>query len=237
MRVGRIFFANLKSLPLGEIMIIGVVGNIASGKSTVVDLLQESFGWQGYQEEFAENPFLASFYTDPNRWSISSQLFFLAEKAKQGQIIFQEHARSGNTVIWDSPIQHNAWTFALAQYRLGNCTKDEWELYQKLFDLLEPTLPRLEVVYWANTPVEVLEQRIVSRGRSFEQGIPRDYLALLNELNQEWVQSLSVPVIEISPESIEIESPELRQKSAEYLQLSLQNFLTHSPAMTSTSLR
>lgn len=195
-------------------MVIGVVGNIASGKSTVAELLEEEYGWTAHQEAFAENPFLPLFYSDPTRWSISSQLFFLAEKAKQGL----EVAKITSPVtLWDSPIQHNAWTFAQAQHRMGNCTTDEWALYQKLYSLLEPTLPALNAVYWVRTSVDELEERIVSRGRSFEQGIPRAYLELLDELNAEWVKTLSVPVIEVASSDLAIDTPPVRKESAIFL--------------------
>jgi deoxyadenosine/deoxycytidine kinase len=199
-------------------MIIGVVGNIASGKSTLTELLEEQFGWKAHQEAFAENPFLAPFYEDPQRWSMASQLFFLAEKANQGLQVAQ---MDGSMTLWDSPIQHNAWTFALAQHRLGNCTREEWELYQKLFVLLEPTLPKLDAVYWVRTPVDTLTQRIVSRGRSFEQGIPREYLALLDELNAEWVKTLTVPVVEVDSAELTIDTPPVREQSARWLQEAL----------------
>jgi deoxyadenosine/deoxycytidine kinase len=203
-------------------MVIGVVGNIASGKSTVVELLEEQFGWRAHQESFDENPFLASFYSDPKRWSLSSQLFFLAEKAQQGYKVLEQ---SKDMTIWDSPIQHNVWTFAQAQVRLGNCTQDEWMLYQKIYSLVEPTLPKLDAVYWVRTPLEILESRIVSRGRSFEQGIPQEYLRLLDELNSEWVSTLSVPVIEVDSEALVISSVPVRAESAEWLQQALYGVL------------
>lgn len=201
-------------------MVIGVVGNMASGKSTVVELLSNEFGWSEHQEAFADNPFLPLFYGEPSRWSLSSQLFFLAEKAKQGLEINQANH---DVILWDSPIQHNAWTFALAQHRLQNCTTAEWQLYQKMYELVLPTLPHLDAVYWVRTPVDTLEQRIVSRGRSFEQGIPRDYLDLLDELNAEWVKTLTVPVIEVFSEELDLSSDSQRRESAVFLQQALQH--------------
>lgn len=200
-------------------MVIGVVGNIASGKSTVVELLSEQFGWSEHQEAFADNPFLPLFYDQPNRWSLSSQLFFLAEKAQQGLEIAMN---ASEVILWDSPIHHNAWTFALAQHRLQNCTSEEWYLYQKLYNLLLPTLPSLDAVYWVRTPLDVLENRIISRGRSFEQGIPRQYLELLDELNQNWVNTLSIPVIEVFSEELDLSTSQQRRESATKLQQAVQ---------------
>ena len=59
---------------------ISIAGNIGVGKSTLVQLLAERVGWQPVFEAFAENPYLACFYEDMQRWAFQSQIFFLSRR-------------------------------------------------------------------------------------------------------------------------------------------------------------
>ena len=59
---------------------IALAGNIGVGKSTLTRLLSEAFGWEPFYEAAAENPYLADFYADMQRWSFHSQVFYLGKR-------------------------------------------------------------------------------------------------------------------------------------------------------------
>ena len=60
---------------------ISIAGVLGTGKTTAAKLISENLGFHLFREKFAENIFLPLFYTDPKRWALHSQLFFLHEKA------------------------------------------------------------------------------------------------------------------------------------------------------------
>lgn len=174
-----------------------VVGPIASGKSTVCQLLSEHLKLVEFPEEFAENAFLERFYTDMPRWALHSQLFFLSERAKQYHQI-KAALDVDRSVVIDSPIQQNAYTFALAQERLGNMEPAEWQLYESLFQLVSEKFPPIDLVISLEAPVKTLRERIRTRGRQFEQDIPKKYLELMHQLNQEWVSQQPCQVLRVN---------------------------------------
>ena len=51
---------------------VTIAGNIGVGKSTLVSLLANKLGWELVLEAVTENPYLADFYEDMNRWSFHS---------------------------------------------------------------------------------------------------------------------------------------------------------------------
>ena len=70
-------------LPVSQDFFVVIEGAIGVGKTTLARLLQPIFGAEILLEEFEENPFLASFYEDRERYAFQTQLFFLLSRYRQ----------------------------------------------------------------------------------------------------------------------------------------------------------
>ena len=81
-------------------MHIAIAGNIGSGKTTLTTLLSKHYGWQAHYEDADENPYLADFYEDMQRWSFNLQIYFLNSRFAQVTDI----RTSGRHVIQDRTI-------------------------------------------------------------------------------------------------------------------------------------
>ena len=64
-------------------MYIAIEGVIGVGKTTLVRLLQQPLQAQAMLEVFEENPFLARFYGDRERYAFQTQIFFLLSRYHQ----------------------------------------------------------------------------------------------------------------------------------------------------------
>src|SRR4030095_8787035 len=62
---------------------IGIEGNIGAGKTTLAHLLSKRLNARLVLEQFADNPFLAKFYENPDQNAFPLELFFMAERYKQ----------------------------------------------------------------------------------------------------------------------------------------------------------
>ena len=62
---------------------IVVEGPIGCGKSTLAKLLSNKFGANMFTEKADRNPFLPKFYEDMKHYALSTQLFFLFQRAEQ----------------------------------------------------------------------------------------------------------------------------------------------------------
>lgn len=58
----------------------------------------------------------------------------------------------------------------------NNLTDDEAKLYRTLFDIINPSLPKPDIILYLYAPVETLMQRIQKRGRDYEKNIQPEYL-------------------------------------------------------------
>ena len=62
---------------------IAIEGNIGSGKTTLATMLANEMDARLVLEQFADNPFLPKFYSDPEKHAFPLELFFMAERYHQ----------------------------------------------------------------------------------------------------------------------------------------------------------
>lgn len=148
---------------------ITIEGPIGAGKTTLAMLLAERLGGKLLLEEYEENPFLAEFYADRQRYAFQTQLFFLLSRFRQQQALLQTDLFYEN-VISD---------YLFAKDRLFasiNLGADELALYDEVERTLGRAIPVPDVVIYLQGSVPKLIQAIQKRGRTFEGSISSDYL-------------------------------------------------------------
>jgi len=179
------------------------MGTMGSGKTTAARLLAHSFKFTLLEENFGENAFLSRFYSDMQRWAFHSQTFFLMEKITQMMDtckLLKKHS-----IIQDTPIQQDAFSYAKAQHVLGNIDDAEWKLYQKIYYSFEPQFPKPDLIVFLDTSLSEVEKRIASRGRGYESGIPQSYLELLDMLNKKWItEERVIPICAVFTDGLNI---------------------------------
>ena len=173
---------------------IAVAGNIGAGKSTLVTRLSQRLRWKPYFEPVAENPYLADFYADMERWAFQSQVFFLSYRMQS----HNELLRVPSSVVQDRSVYEDAEIFAKNLYQQGHISKRDYETYRNLYELFVTLLEPPDLLIYLRVPVNVLEARIEKRGRDFESGISTEYLLRLNELYETWIEEFSLcPILTV----------------------------------------
>ena len=81
-------------------MHIAIAGNIGSGKTTLTKKLAKRYNWTPQFEPVDNNPYLADYYKDMNRWAFNLQIYFLNKRFKDVVDI----ARGNVDVIQDRTI-------------------------------------------------------------------------------------------------------------------------------------
>ncbi|MGQ1785376.1 MULTISPECIES: deoxynucleoside kinase [unclassified Saccharicrinis] len=165
-------------------MHIAIAGNIGSGKTTLTTLLSKHYGWEAHYEEVDDNPYLADFYEDMQRWSFNLQVYFLNSRFSQVNDI----RKKGKTVIQDRTIYEDAYIFAPNLYDMGLMSKRDFDNYASLFELMSSLVQAPDLLIYLRASVPKLVEQIQSRGRDYESGIRLDYLKRLNERYEAWVE-------------------------------------------------
>lgn len=178
---------------------ITIAGNIGIGKSTLVTLLAERIGWEPVFEAFEENPYLADFYGDMQRWSFNSQIFFLSRRIKQHFELLQNQ----HSIIQDRSVYEDAEIFARNLYQQGLMSERDWTCYFDLYQTTTSILTPPDLVIYLKGSVDTLTHRIQQRGRDYELAIEQSYLNQLNTLYDEWAENFSLsPVLTVETDNL-----------------------------------
>lgn len=158
---------------------IAVEGSIGVGKTTLAHKLAASFNYATLLEDAEENPFLERFYSNREQAALAAQLFFLFQRAQKIQDLRQADIFAPNRVA-DFLVDKDP-LFARI-----NLDRDEYQLYEKVYQQLTIDAPRPDLVVYLQAPTDILLSRIETRGFAMEKGINRDYLERLNEVYSEF---------------------------------------------------
>jgi deoxyadenosine/deoxycytidine kinase len=153
---------------------IVVEGPIGCGKSTLAKLLSNKFSVNMFTEKAGRNPFLPKFYEDMKHYALSTQLFFLFQRAQQiNELKQQDFFKSG--IIADFFLQKDP---IFANLNLDN---EELKLYNQIYEYLHPKTPTPDLVIYLQTPVDLLRKRVEKRNIAYEQRISTEYLEKIAE--------------------------------------------------------
>ncbi|MEM9887815.1 MAG: deoxynucleoside kinase [Bacteroidota bacterium] len=181
-----------------EYRYIAIEGNIGAGKTTLCKMLEADYNYQLVLEQFTDNPFLPSFYQNPERYAFPVELFFMTERHKQLQSHFAKPNLFQNTTISDYFFMK---TLLFAQ---NNLQAEEFRLFQRLFHVLNTTFPKPDLLVYLHRSVEDLLRNIKNRGRAYEQQISADYLAQIQGAYFNYLKSITdIPVLILYVDGIE----------------------------------
>jgi deoxyguanosine kinase len=156
-------------------MYIAVEGVIGVGKTTLARMLQPRFDAELQLEVFEENPFLADFYGDRERYAFQTQIFFLLSRYHQQRRSVREVLDSGSNLLTD-------YTFAKdALFASINLQGDELDMYYKVHEALGEKVRLPDLIVYLQAETNVLMQRIAMRDRSYERNMEVGYIDALNQ--------------------------------------------------------
>jgi deoxyguanosine kinase len=182
---------------------ITVEGNIGAGKTTLANLLSAHFNAKLVLEEFAENPFLPKFYENPEQYAFPLELFFMAERYKQLKDML-----SNKDLFQTTTVSDYLFTKCLLFAKV-NLPDEEFRLYQKLFEIINPQIVQPEILIYLHAPVNKLQENIQKRNRKFEQNIPNDYLFKLQETYTQYIKQHNIKTLFVDASNADfIDNPE-----------------------------
>ena len=181
---------------MNEQKFIFIEGNIASGKTTFINLLPTIMDcqiilepldvWKGLVDSNGKN-ILDYFYTDMKKYAYPFQSFaFLSRVKSVRNISDKPYIFVERSIFSDKNI------FAKNCYMKETMSEIEWNLYNQWFDWMRDLLniKNHYHVYMKCSP-EVSYERLMERSRKEESGVTLEYLTEIHDRHEEWLGNSS----------------------------------------------
>lgn len=188
---------------------IVIEGNIGAGKTSLTKMIADEYNAKVVLERFEDNSFLPKFYKDPDKYAFPLEMSFLADRYQQlkSELTAQELFKS----------------FTIADYFIDkslifahkNLQNDEYKLYSRLFNIINSSLPKPELIIYLYTSIKQLKANILMRGREYERDIQFEYLEKIQNGYMEYFKTLNNYKILI----VETESLDFVKREEDYQKL------------------
>ena len=147
-----------------------IEGNIGSGKTSLASKIARDFNTRLILERFADNPFLPKFYENQPRYAFPLELSFLADRYSQ-----LKNDLTNRELFYQQTVSDYLLSKSLI-FASITLTDHELDLYQKLFNIINPNLPKPDLLLYLHKDVSKLRQNIRKRAREYESNIKDEYL-------------------------------------------------------------
>jgi deoxyadenosine/deoxycytidine kinase len=172
-------------------------GPIGVGKTSLASRLAEEFEARTLFENVEENPFLKEFYHDRKKNAFKAQLYFLLSRYQQ-QVDLVQADLFQKMAIGD-------YLFAKDRiFAYLNLDRDELALYEELYRILIPRIPKPDLVIYLSADNETLKKRIRGRAKPYEKNLDTSYLSqVVSAYNDFFFHYDETPLLVISTTNID----------------------------------
>jgi len=177
-------------------LLIAIIGNCGSGKTTLSRLLCRQLGYHQFLEQHAERPFQAAFMHDQDhrRQALPNQVDYLLLRAAQERSIRQ----AAGVGVVDGGLDQDFYVFTRLFRAKGYLDEAGFDLCQRMYRLLRELLAPPNLVLRLTAPLEVLRLRRAQRSRTLDIATDED-LPRIDGLLADWLQAdpPAAPLIEV----------------------------------------
>lgn len=202
-------------------MIISVVGNILSGKSTLAKKISTLYDFSYIPHKRNELNFLDDFFDNIPDLFFATQTSFLVSKVLE----IEEEIQNNHNVIIDRSIFEDINVFAQLWMDNYNISYRDKMLYKKLSDYMVKTIPSTDVYIFCKCKPSTIVERFRNRPRrSFENKYPPNYIEQLCDKYERLEFPEGALVMEINCDEVDVRE---NQTVIDAISI-LQNYLNNS---------
>ena len=168
--------------------IIIIEGNIGAGKSTLSKQIATEMRYALFQEPTTGNPYLEKYYAEPKKYALAMQIWLLKQRfiTYCQALKFAFDNEDCNGVVLDRSIFADS-VFAEKNFLDNNYSRQGYDCYLELRKVLLEKLPLPDAIVYLNASPKTCADRVNSRARDCESGIPLEYLEGLDTCYKNFV--------------------------------------------------
>lgn len=191
---------------------VAIEGNIGAGKTTLANKLAHNIGARLILEQFTDNPFLPLFYEHPERYAFPVELFFMTERHKQ---LSESLAQ---TDLFEPYHIADYFFLKTSIFAKNNLSSEEYRLFKRLFNVLNSTFRKPDILLYLHRSVPQLLKNIRKRNRDFETDISANYLSQIQNAYLEYFKvEKNIPIVVLNIDEIDFVENEVHYNAILHL--------------------
>ena len=176
--------------------IISIEGNIGSGKSTLINKLQEFVKekplifldepvdeWMEIKDDSGEH-ILSKFYKNQDKYSFPFQMMAYISRLNKLKNTLSEN----KTILTERSLSTDKYVFAQMLHDTQKIDTYEYQIYNKWFDSFNQETEITHIIYIQTDPT-VCYNRVQERSRSGENNISQDYLNECHKYHESMIET------------------------------------------------
>ena len=204
------------------IRVLSIEGNIAAGKSTLLEQLKEKYKdnervnfldepvelWENVKDKFGVS-MLQKYYSNPTKYSFAFQMMAYTSRLKilrKMEAMLLEEIKDGQDrlIITERSILTDKHVFAQMLFDEGNMEDVEFQIYTDMFDEFSSmqSISKVDMFVMLETTPEISFQRVIRRGRVGEV-IPLEYLKKCFAYHEKMLQHVKTTTLDANQDIYE----------------------------------
>jgi deoxyadenosine/deoxycytidine kinase len=191
-------------------IIITIEGNIGSGKSTILEKLEEFMKdnsriiflkepvdiWESIKDTNTGENILQKFYKNQEKYAFSFQVMAYASRLSMIRNIIKT-CNEIDIIICERSLDADKHIFAKMLYHDGKIDDVSYQIYNKFYNMFEDEF-KLDGIVYIDVDAEICIERIKKRSRIGESGISLEYLQKCKSYHHEWLTNTNTNVLNIN---------------------------------------
>lgn len=200
------------------IRILSIEGNIAAGKSTLMEELKKKYAtnnkvnfldepvelWENVKDKFGVS-MLQKYYSNPGKYAFAFQMMAYTSRLKilrkmESKLLEEIKDGEDRIIITERSILTDKHVFAQMLYDEGKMEDVEFQIYNDMFN--EFSTQTVDMVVMLETRPEISFERVIKRGRVGEV-IPLEYLKRCYDYHVKMLEQMNKTVLDANQDIYE----------------------------------
>lgn len=190
-------------------VIISVEGNIGSGKSTILEKLEEFMRdnnrivflkepvdiWESIKDNTGEN-ILQKFYKNQHEYAFPFQVMAYASRLSMIRNTIKNR-NDVDIIVCERSLAADKHIFAKMLYDDGKIDDISYQIYNSFYNMFEDEF-KLDGIVYIDADAEICNERINKRSRAGESSISLEYLQKCKSYHHDWLTNTKTNVLNIN---------------------------------------
>ncbi len=183
----------------GRYYYVTICGPLASGKTSLAQILANDLLWWPIYEDLDQHPYVNDFYEDMKKQGFHLAVYFLIHALELQPQIKKLIIDRSICQDWHVAEHHEVYNYHMLEE--GIIDKKDFATCEKLHRILMTHALPPDFIIYLKAETETIVSRILRRNREGENKIfSAPYIDNLVKRYQSWIQTFTIPVLQIDME-------------------------------------